>query len=191
MLHTAIDGEGRMIQMPHHRGWPANATELLIVVRQLYGTRTRPESASPPRQDRSLYSNWGWADAASERSANPAMDVEGKGGASVTSKRPDAWTAGAHNVVTYFPNIRDLRGMALRSGEPGGGCRIGMSAMLACLLALCFHAQGSAGVFWSPRVNRERYTTPHMRHRGNRAVFANFTQTVFSEVRVGRCCSPP
>jgi hypothetical protein len=30
MLHITIDGVSRMIQMPHHRLWPANATELLI-----------------------------------------------------------------------------------------------------------------------------------------------------------------
>jgi hypothetical protein len=32
MLHTALDGESRMIQTPHHQWRTANATELLIVV---------------------------------------------------------------------------------------------------------------------------------------------------------------
>ena len=50
--------------------------------------------------------------------------------------------AGVHNVVTYFSNATNLRGTALRSGEPGGGRGIGVIAMLAGLLALRFRAQG-------------------------------------------------
>jgi hypothetical protein len=36
----------------------------------------------------------------------------------------------------------EVRLSALGSREPGGGCRIGVSAMLAGLLARCFRAQG-------------------------------------------------
>ena len=39
--------------------------------------------------------------------------------------------------------------------------------------------QGSSG---HPRVNREGYTMAHMRHRANKALFANFAQTEFSAV---------
>ena len=43
MLHPAMDGEGRMTQMPHHRWRPANATELLIVVPSDVRNKTTPK----------------------------------------------------------------------------------------------------------------------------------------------------
>ena len=111
------------------------------------------------------------------------MSAEGKGGPSVTPKWSDAWAAGAHNVVTYFTNATDLRGTALRFGKQGGGRRIGVSVVLAGFLAPYFRAEGigrglvvSSGEPWS-------YTMPHVRHRGNKALFANFAQTSFSKVR--------
>ena len=53
----------------------------------------------------------------------------------------------------------------------------GFLAPRACVLG------GSAGVFRPPRVNSERYAMAHVRHGGNKALFANFAQTEFSEVR--------
>lgn len=44
---------------------------------------------------------------------------------------------GAHNIVTYFTDATKLRGTAVRSWDPGGGCRIGVSAMHAGFLFPC------------------------------------------------------
>ena len=45
----------------------------------------------------------------------------------------EAVVTGAHNVVTYFSNATNLRGTALRFGEPGGGRRIHDEAARSCL----------------------------------------------------------
>ena len=42
---------------------------------------------------------------------------------------------GVLRVVTCFPNATNSRNTALRSGEPGGGRRVGVSAMQASLLS--------------------------------------------------------
>jgi hypothetical protein len=143
----------------------------------------RPEQAGA-RAIVSRITSEGWRESRREDFADVAGQRRAKG-------ILEAVVAGRHNVVTYFTNATDLgtqlRGVALRSGWPGGGRRTGVIAMLAGLFSPSFcRTQESlwglavtSGQPRGPNDARASMRPPSIGRSTRKTSAANFAQTAF------------
>jgi len=113
-------------------------------------------------------------------------------------------TSGEHRTLTYFTKATDwrthLRDASLRSGWPGGGRRIGVSAVLADFMASCFRPPGDRPGRAGPLQRTQKGTrctcirAALVRRSAPKTSTPRFVGTEFSElrgVRLGAGGVPP